>query len=247
MILRWNENHCQLVSEAARVGAVLVVNRFRVAEDDAAAFRGDLQAALAVLAQQRGVRRRARLGRNVDDPTLWVLVTRWQDVGSYRRALSSYDVKVSAVPLLSPGRSTSPRPTSPSTASSPSERRRCRASWVDPRSVGWRFARRSQPAGHPMSTGAPPWPSRPPPTVDNVVSLAKRRGFVFPCGEIYGGTRSAWDYGPLGVELKENIKRQWWRSMVQSPRRRRRPRLLGDPAARRSGRPPATSRPSPTR
>ena len=55
----------------------------------------------------------------------------------------------------------------------------------------------------------------PPSTVDNVVSLAKRRGFVYPCGEIYGGTRSAWDYGPLGVELKENIKRQWWRSMVQ--------------------------------
>lgn len=53
-------------------------------------------------------------------------------------------------------------------------------------------------------------------TVDKVVSLAKRRGFVYPCGEIYGGTRSAWDYGPLGVELKENIKRQWWRSMVQS-------------------------------
>lgn len=51
-------------------------------------------------------------------------------------------------------------------------------------------------------------------TVDNVVSLAKRRGFVYPCGEIYGGTKSAWDYGPLGVELKENIKRQWWRSMV---------------------------------
>jgi glycyl-tRNA synthetase len=52
-------------------------------------------------------------------------------------------------------------------------------------------------------------------TVDTVVSLCKRRGFVFPCGEIYGGTRSAWDYGPLGVALKENIKRQWWRSMVQ--------------------------------
>ncbi|MBE7323708.1 glycine--tRNA ligase [Nocardioides sp. Y6] len=51
--------------------------------------------------------------------------------------------------------------------------------------------------------------------VDTVVSLAKRRGFVFPCGEIYGGTRSAWDYGPLGVELKENIKRQWWKAMVQ--------------------------------
>jgi glycyl-tRNA synthetase len=56
----------------------------------------------------------------------------------------------------------------------------------------------------------------PPSTVDHVVSLAKRRGFVYPCGEIYGGTRSAWDYGPLGVELKENIKRQWWRSMVQT-------------------------------
>lgn len=51
--------------------------------------------------------------------------------------------------------------------------------------------------------------------IDAVVSLSKRRGFVFPSGEIYGGTRSAWDYGPLGVELKENIKRQWWRSMVQ--------------------------------
>jgi len=51
--------------------------------------------------------------------------------------------------------------------------------------------------------------------LDSVINLAKRRGFVYPSGEIYGGTRSAWDYGPLGVELKENIKRQWWRTMVQ--------------------------------
>ena len=51
-------------------------------------------------------------------------------------------------------------------------------------------------------------------TVDTVVSLCKRRGFVYPSGEIYGGTRSAWDYGPLGVELKDNIKRQWWKAMV---------------------------------
>jgi glycyl-tRNA synthetase len=58
--------------------------------------------------------------------------------------------------------------------------------------------------------------NKPASVVDNVVSLAKRRGFVFPCGEIYGGTRSAWDYGPLGVELKENIKKQWWRSTVQA-------------------------------
>jgi glycyl-tRNA synthetase len=50
--------------------------------------------------------------------------------------------------------------------------------------------------------------------LEAVVNLCKRRGFVYPCGEIYGGTRSAWDYGPLGVELKENVKRQWWRTMV---------------------------------
>jgi glycyl-tRNA synthetase len=56
--------------------------------------------------------------------------------------------------------------------------------------------------------------NKPSSTLDSVVSLSKRRGFVFPSGEIYGGTRSAWDYGPLGVELKENLKRQWWRSMV---------------------------------
>ncbi|WGW13380.1 glycine--tRNA ligase [Saxibacter everestensis] len=54
-----------------------------------------------------------------------------------------------------------------------------------------------------------------PSRLDSVVALAKRRGFVFPAGEIYGGTRSAWDYGPLGVELKENIKRQWWQSVVR--------------------------------
>ena len=52
--------------------------------------------------------------------------------------------------------------------------------------------------------------------IDTVINLCKRRGFVFQAGEIYGGSRSAWDYGPLGVELKENIKRQWWRHMVTS-------------------------------
>ena len=48
-----------------------------------------------------------------------------------------------------------------------------------------------------------------------IVSLAKRRGFVFPSSEIYGGMGGFWDYGPLGVELKNNIKAAWWRSMVQ--------------------------------
>lgn len=54
-----------------------------------------------------------------------------------------------------------------------------------------------------------------PSRLDQVINLAKRRGFVYQSGEIYGGSRSAWDYGPLGVELKENIKRQWWKRNVQ--------------------------------
>ena len=51
--------------------------------------------------------------------------------------------------------------------------------------------------------------------MDRVVNLAKRRGFVFPSSEIYGGFRSTWDYGPLGVLLKRNVKDAWWRTMVQ--------------------------------
>ncbi|MCW2779815.1 MAG: Antibiotic biosynthesis monooxygenase [Marmoricola sp.] len=78
---------------------MLVVNRFRVPEDDAA-FREELQAAHDVLASMPGFED-GRVGRNLDEPEIWVLVTRWRDVGSYRRALSSYDVKVGAVPLLS--------------------------------------------------------------------------------------------------------------------------------------------------
>ena len=50
--------------------------------------------------------------------------------------------------------------------------------------------------------------------IDTIVSLSRRRGFVYPSSEIYGGLRASWDYGPLGVEMKNNIKRQWWRSMV---------------------------------
>jgi glycyl-tRNA synthetase len=54
-----------------------------------------------------------------------------------------------------------------------------------------------------------------PVTMDALVSLCKRRGFVFQSSEIYGGTGSCWDYGPLGVELKNKIKRAWWRDFVQ--------------------------------
>lgn len=52
-------------------------------------------------------------------------------------------------------------------------------------------------------------------TMDKVVALAKNRGFVFPGSEIYGGLANAWDYGPLGVEFKNNIKRAWWKKFVQ--------------------------------
>jgi glycyl-tRNA synthetase len=55
----------------------------------------------------------------------------------------------------------------------------------------------------------------PAPNMDVIVSLAKRRGFVFPSSEIYGGMGGFWDYGPLGVELKNNVKAAWWREMVQ--------------------------------
>ena len=60
--------------------------------------------------------------------------------------------------------------------------------------------------------------------MDRVVNLAKRRGLVFPSSEIYGGFRSTWDYGPLGVLLKRNVKDAWWRSHGAAARRRRRPR-----------------------
>lgn len=52
------------------------------------------------------------------------------------------------------------------------------------------------------------------PSMEKIVSLCKRRGFVFPSSEIYGGLASSWDYGPLGVELKNNVKRLWWRDIV---------------------------------
>jgi hypothetical protein len=79
---------------------VLVVNRFRVPEAEADGFADDLVAAHDLLAARPGYVDGA-VGRNVDDPTLWVLQTRWANVGSYRRALSAHDVKLGAVPLLS--------------------------------------------------------------------------------------------------------------------------------------------------
>src|SRR4051812_14136156 len=54
-----------------------------------------------------------------------------------------------------------------------------------------------------------------PDLMDKIVNLSKRRGFVFPSAEIYGGFRSTYDYGPIGVLLLRNVKDAWWRSMVQ--------------------------------
>ena len=53
-------------------------------------------------------------------------------------------------------------------------------------------------------------------SMDEITALAKRRGFIFQSSEIYGGTGSVWDYGPLGVELKKNLKDRWWFSMVRA-------------------------------
>lgn len=52
-------------------------------------------------------------------------------------------------------------------------------------------------------------------TMEKIVSLAKTRGFIFPGSEIYGGLANTWDYGPLGVELKNNVKKAWWKKFVQ--------------------------------
>jgi len=82
------------------VVTVLVVNRFRVPADSAESFRSDLETAREALAACAGYAG-GEIGRNVDDPELWVLSTRWENVGSYRRALSSYDVKLRAVATLS--------------------------------------------------------------------------------------------------------------------------------------------------
>ena len=50
-------------------------------------------------------------------------------------------------------------------------------------------------------------------SMDKIVALAKSRGFVYPGSEIYGGLANTWDYGNLGVELKNNVKRAWWHSL----------------------------------
>ena len=78
---------------------MLVVSRYRVPDLDSVEFRGRALDALEALGEQTGFLR-GHLGRNVDDPELWVLSTEWASVGTYRRALSTYDVKTRAVPVM---------------------------------------------------------------------------------------------------------------------------------------------------
>ena len=78
---------------------MLVVSRYRVSADEAVEFGDRARDALDALAEQEGFLR-GSVGRNVDEPDLWVLSTQWINVGSYRRALSSYDVKTRAVPVM---------------------------------------------------------------------------------------------------------------------------------------------------
>ncbi|WP_026926042.1 antibiotic biosynthesis monooxygenase family protein [Granulicoccus phenolivorans] len=79
---------------------MFVVNRFRVPHPQEAAFRSGAEAALAVLRSKPGLVE-LTLGRNLDEPELWSLYSRWENVGSYRRALSGYESKLTVVPWLS--------------------------------------------------------------------------------------------------------------------------------------------------
>lgn len=78
---------------------MLVVTRFVVPEDGGERFLADARRALAALSARPGYRS-GRVGRAVDDPTAWVVQSEWDGVGAYRRALSAYEVKVDAAPLL---------------------------------------------------------------------------------------------------------------------------------------------------
>jgi Antibiotic biosynthesis monooxygenase len=82
---------------------VLVVSRFGVPGQEASGFADRARAALEALAGRPGFRR-GRVGRAVDEPAEWVLVTEWDGVGAYRRALSAYEVRVTATPLLAQAR-----------------------------------------------------------------------------------------------------------------------------------------------
>jgi glycyl-tRNA synthetase (class II) len=66
-------------------------------------------------------------------------------------------------------------------------------------------------------TAEAPHAANPPKSMDEIMSLCKRRGFVYPASEIYGGINGFWDYGPLGAQLKKNLRDAWWQDVVMNP------------------------------
>ena len=72
-------------------------------------------------------------------------------------------------------------------------------------------------------------------TMEKIVALCKGRGFIFAGSEIYGGLANTWDYGPLGVELKNNVKKAWWKKLVTTPAPCRACRRTPAPSARTPG------------
>ena len=72
-------------------------------------------------------------------------------------------------------------------------------------------------------------------TMDKLVALCKNRGFIFAGSEIYGGLANTWDYGPLGVELKNNVKKAWWQKFVQETPVQHRPGQRHPDEPRKSG------------
>src|SRR3989442_15664533 len=86
--------------------------------------------------------------------------------------------------------------------------------------VGWRSARPATASNHLPKGGPRPScmpmskPGSDAQRMEKIVSLCKRRGFIFQSSEIYGGLNGAWDYGPLGVELKGHLQNSWWRKIV---------------------------------
>ena len=94
----------------ATLAGMLAIARFRIPRNDAVDFRNELEQVKGVLSAAAGFIS-GSIGQNLDDPTLWVLTTEWENVGSYRRALSSTRAKLEAIPILA-ARSMSPERTS---------------------------------------------------------------------------------------------------------------------------------------
>ncbi|MCC6952059.1 MAG: hypothetical protein IT433_11535, partial [Phycisphaerales bacterium] len=68
-----------------------------------------------------------------------------------------------------------------------------------------------------MSDAPAPTPANAPKSMDAIMALCKRRGFIFQASDIYGGINGFWDYGPLGSQMKKNLREAWWQDMIMNP------------------------------